>query len=140
MAWDNMWNLAGLRMVVNNPFMDHAGMRLVLACLFLVIGSASCQQRSVELPTLSFVDEDSQPINESSAPPLPDKDNSLHFDHVTLEQGLSQSTVNAIIQDDQGFMWFGTNNGLNRYDGHEISVFKHDPSDANSLSDNHIQA
>jgi ligand-binding sensor domain-containing protein/signal transduction histidine kinase len=62
----------------------------------------------------------------------------IKFDQIGLEQGLSQSTVNAIVQDAKGFMWFGTQDGLNRYDGYSIKVFKHDPEDSNSISDNRI--
>lgn len=62
----------------------------------------------------------------------------LKFDHIGLEQGLSQSSVYAIVRDAQGFMWFGTQNGLNRYDGYSIKVFKHNPDDSNSISDNMI--
>src|SRR5436190_23156679 len=42
----------------------------------------------------------------------------LRFDHLNIEQGLSQSSVNVIFQDSHGFMWFGTEDGLNRYDGY----------------------
>ena len=62
----------------------------------------------------------------------------LKFDQIGLEQGLSQSTVNAIVQDAQGFIWFGTQDGLNRYDGYTIKVFKHNPKDSNSISDSRI--
>jgi ligand-binding sensor domain-containing protein len=57
----------------------------------------------------------------------------LKFDHIGLEQGLSQSTVYAITQDAQGFMWFGTQDGLNRYDGYLITVFKNNPADQTLL-------
>ena len=63
---------------------------------------------------------------------------SLKFDHISLEHGLSQSTVNAIVQDGQGFLWFGTQDGLNRYDGYTITVFKHSASDSSSISDNGV--
>lgn len=62
----------------------------------------------------------------------------LKFNHLSLEQGLSQSTVNAIVQDGQGFMWFGTQDGLNRFDGYQIVVYKHKANDTNSISDNGI--
>ncbi len=55
-----------------------------------------------------------------------------------LSQGLSQSTVNAILQDRRGFMWFGTQDGLNRFDGYAFTVYRHDPSDPNSIHDNYI--
>ncbi len=60
------------------------------------------------------------------------------FDLIGLEQGLSQSTINTIVQDAFGFMWFGSDDGLNRYDGYTISVFRHDPTDSTSIADNTI--
>jgi ligand-binding sensor domain-containing protein/serine phosphatase RsbU (regulator of sigma subunit) len=62
----------------------------------------------------------------------------LVFDHLTVKQGLSQSSVMCILQDRHGFMWFGTQDGLNRFDGYEIKVFRHDPADTKSVSDNFI--
>ncbi len=55
------------------------------------------------------------------------------FDHLTNREGLSQMSVFAILQDRQGFMWFGTADGLNRYDGATFKVFKHRPGDPGSL-------
>ena len=63
-----------------------------------------------------------------------------HFKHISLEQGLSQSAVYSIYQDSQGFMWFGTEDGLNRYDGNRIKIYSHDPADFTSLSNNTIYA
>jgi signal transduction histidine kinase/ligand-binding sensor domain-containing protein/DNA-binding response OmpR family regulator len=62
------------------------------------------------------------------------------FRHLTIADGLSQNTVAAILQDRRGFMWFGTKDGLNRYDGYSFLVFRHDPSDPSSLSDSDITA
>jgi ligand-binding sensor domain-containing protein len=62
----------------------------------------------------------------------------MKFDQIGLEQGLSQSTVYAIVQDAQGFMWFGTQDGLNKYDGYSITVFRHNPADSTTISDNTI--
>lgn len=62
----------------------------------------------------------------------------VRFTHLSVEQGLSQNTVSAILQDHAGFLWFGTEEGLNRYDGYEFVVFKHDPTDPGSLPDNII--
>jgi len=64
----------------------------------------------------------------------------LRFDHISTAQGLSQDIVKTIIQDSQGFMWFGTENGLNRYDGYSIKVYKHNSRDTASLSDNDVHA
>jgi diguanylate cyclase (GGDEF)-like protein len=57
----------------------------------------------------------------------------IRFDHLGPEQGLSQSAVLSIFQDSRGFMWFGTEDGLNRYDGYAFTVYRHDPSDPDSL-------
>jgi ligand-binding sensor domain-containing protein len=62
----------------------------------------------------------------------------LRFDHISANQGLSQATVNAILQDQQGFMWFGTQDGLNRFDGYTFTVFREIQSDTQSISDNYI--
>ncbi len=65
--------------------------------------------------------------------------NNLKFHNITLKDGLSQSSINTIIQDEQGFMWFGTQDGLNRYDGYEFKIFQHRFSDSTGLSDNFIR-
>lgn len=59
--------------------------------------------------------------------------------HLNTEQGLSHYTVNSIWQDEFGFIWIGTMDGLNRFDGHRIKVFKPDPSDTTSLRENNIR-
>ncbi len=58
------------------------------------------------------------------------------FEHLSLEDGLSQSVVNGICQDRRGFLWFATQDGLNRYDGYRFVVFRNDANDPNSISDN----
>ena len=60
------------------------------------------------------------------------------FEHLSVKQGLSQADVNCILQDSKGFIWFGTQDGLNRYDGYGFRVFKHDPGDPNSLDESWI--
>jgi signal transduction histidine kinase/DNA-binding response OmpR family regulator/ligand-binding sensor domain-containing protein len=61
-------------------------------------------------------------------------------EEISIEQGLSQGFISDICQDSEGFMWFGTNSGLNRYDGYEFLVFKNDPYDPFSLPDNKVMA
>jgi len=63
---------------------------------------------------------------------------SYQFTHLGLEDGLSQATVNSIVQDDKGFLWFGTIGGLNRYDGQQMVVYRSDLVDNNSLSDKQV--
>ncbi len=62
----------------------------------------------------------------------------VHFSHLSINDGLSQNSVHAICQDNLGFMWFGTKDGLNRYDGRHFKIFQSDPFDNNSLSGNNI--
>jgi diguanylate cyclase (GGDEF)-like protein len=64
----------------------------------------------------------------------------MAFERVSLEQGLSQSTVLTMFQDSRGFMWFGTEDGLNRYDGLAFKSYKYDPSDHASLPANMVWA
>lgn len=57
---------------------------------------------------------------------------------ITTDAGLSQNSVNCIHQDKYGFMWFGTQDGLNRYDGYNFKVFRKEPGNENSISNNYI--
>ncbi|HEX2963434.1 MAG TPA: two-component regulator propeller domain-containing protein, partial [Ignavibacteriales bacterium] len=66
--------------------------------------------------------------------------NDIYFDHIFREQGLSQSIVNCIMQDSRGLMYFGTEDGLNIYDGYTFTILRNNPSDTNSLSYNDITA
>lgn len=60
------------------------------------------------------------------------------FDRISLDDGLSNRSVTAILQDHKGFMWFGTYHGLNRYDGHSIKTYYFNENDSLSLGDNRI--
>ncbi|MCW8875607.1 MAG: triple tyrosine motif-containing protein [Kangiellaceae bacterium] len=64
----------------------------------------------------------------------------LRFDHYSLNQGLSQGTVTCMLQDRQGFIWIGTQDGLNRFDGYSFKVFSHDSEDDSTLSSSFIDA
>jgi ligand-binding sensor domain-containing protein/signal transduction histidine kinase len=63
---------------------------------------------------------------------------SLRFEHIGVAQGLSQESVLNILQDRNGFMWFGTQAGLNRFDGYRMTVFRNDPDDPGSIPDNFV--
>ena len=67
-------------------------------------------------------------------------DEHYYFKNLSVQNGLSQNTVNAILQDKQGFMWFGTKDGLNRYDGLSFRKFKHDDRTRRSIGNNFITA
>ncbi len=64
----------------------------------------------------------------------------LKFTRIGIEEGLSNATVTAITQDHEGFLWFGTEDGLNKYDGYTFTVFQHNPSDSSSLSSSFVNA
>ncbi|MDA3892801.1 MAG: response regulator [Salinivirgaceae bacterium] len=65
--------------------------------------------------------------------------NQIVFHHLNVENGLSQSWVGCIAQDSLGFMWFGTSNGLNKYDGYNFTIYTHNKSKKNSIVSNHVQ-
>ncbi|MGL5069471.1 MAG: ligand-binding sensor domain-containing protein [Sarcina sp.] len=60
-------------------------------------------------------------------------DNYLNFNNITTNEGLSQGSIDDIFQDSEGYMWFATNDGLNRYDGYNFKIFKGDNSDVNTI-------
>ncbi|MEO6329435.1 MAG: two-component regulator propeller domain-containing protein [Ginsengibacter sp.] len=62
----------------------------------------------------------------------------VKFDHLQTNDGLSQSNVLCILQDSRGLMWFGTRDGLNKYDGYKFTVYKNDAKDSKSISNNYI--
>jgi len=66
--------------------------------------------------------------------------NRIDFDRLSLEQGLSQSIIEQMVQDRKGFMWFATEDGLNRFDGYRFTVHKNVPGNPNSLSYNELKA
>ncbi|NER11935.1 helix-turn-helix domain-containing protein [Leptobacterium flavescens] len=68
------------------------------------------------------------------------QDKPQRFKHLSLENGLSQSSVTCILKDSRGFMWFGTEDGLNKYDGHEFTIYRHQPDNPKSLSSSYINA
>ncbi|MBT2560239.1 hypothetical protein J7E50_03255 [Pedobacter sp. ISL-68] len=63
----------------------------------------------------------------------------IFFKKINLDQGLSHRKVNCILQDKRGFIWFGTEDGLNRYDGRSIAYFRHRHNDKTTISGNIIK-
>ncbi|MGB3076488.1 MAG: two-component regulator propeller domain-containing protein [Chitinophagales bacterium] len=66
------------------------------------------------------------------------QEKTIALKQLTSEDGLSDNQVTCMLRDSQGFMWFGTKDGLNRYDGRDFYVFRHQPDDSTSLCSNNI--
>jgi signal transduction histidine kinase/ligand-binding sensor domain-containing protein len=109
---------------------------LFAVCLALLAGCRSPE--AVESPP---TDEDlliGVPPGAVFAPVSLDPASTIRFDRITGEDGLSQNVVLSIAQDHRGFMWFGTEDGLNKYDGYQFTVYKHNPDNPTTLSDNFV--
>jgi len=65
---------------------------------------------------------------------------SVYFRKYQVENGLSHNTIGCILQDSYGFMWFGTSDGLNRFDGKQFKIFRTDNQDKFPLGNNSVQA
>ena len=131
---------------------------LVLACMLFVIaplfvvpeGPARAQgvrspmghpefglaRQVTPTPVMTPISAPAMPISTTAGPVSGSQQ--PRFTHITMEHGLSDRRVTSIIQDSAGFMWFGTTNGLNRYDGYNIVDFRNVTTDTNSLSGNYV--
>ena len=69
--------------------------------------------------------------------PLPSR--FLRFGRLTAADGLSNDQIWGIAQDQQGFIWIAANDGLNRYDGSDVKVYRHDPDDPRSLGHSFVR-
>jgi len=103
---------------------------ILFLCLIHASGFGADSKQGPDSPSGYFQNIQAQ----ASHAPVRD----LKFTHLTTNDGLSQSNVTETLQDRQGFMWFATRDGLNRYDGNAFVVYKHNPNDPSSLSSNFI--
>jgi PAS domain S-box-containing protein len=114
-----------------------------ILCLVLLISAlgipASLWSSSASASATTLNSAASSAPNQVHTVAPPAGDLPLRFDHVATEQGLSNLDVWDVLLDDQGFMWFATLDGLDRYDGYQMRVFKHDHEDPHSLSENTIR-
>ncbi|MFK5969259.1 MAG: two-component regulator propeller domain-containing protein [Candidatus Marithrix sp.] len=72
------------------------------------------------------------------SPLFAQENNDIRFEHLNVEDGLPSNFTSNVIQDEQGFMWFATKNGLAKYDGSKFTVYKYKKNNQNSLSNNYI--
>src|SRR5580692_8021829 len=75
----------------------------------------------------------------SAAPRLFAQSTEYQFSTLNFSNGLSNNHVTSLYKDPRGFLWFGTMSGLNRYDGYQFKVFRHDQHDPHSIGDNYIE-
>lgn len=71
---------------------------------------------------------------------LGNNEKNINFKRITVEDGLSQTTVEYMFQDSRGYVWIGTDDGLNKYDGDKFEVYRYDPESKNSISGNCVVA
>ena len=89
-----------------------------------------------ELVAPQITDTPSTPHSASEPTPRPAEiplSQYLRFDHLGTEEGLSNSTAWDLMKDSRGYIWIATFDGLNRYDGYDVTVYKHDPDDPHSI-------
>lgn len=107
-----------------------------------VLNKTSCNPFSVEAKKIAFfflflftvlTFPTSSSLLAQLQPTLP---NEISFEHLSAQNGLATDKVISVTQDQQGFIWIGTQEGLHRYDGYELLTFTHDPDDETSLSNN----
>src|SRR5207302_612852 len=112
-----------------------AFLSVLCLCFFSVVPQMRAAQRQIAQGAVPQANVDPRQVR------LPVIDGTdIRFARLSTADGLSQTKVAQIVQDDQGFMWFGTQYGLNRYDGYNFKVFVHDPRKPNSLSGVFINA
>ena len=110
---------------------DVLAFRLVLIVLVAAYGGQGAAAQTALLGghrTIQHAGQDHSPLRD------------LRFRRLTTNDGLSQNNVAAIVQDRRGFMWFGTAEGLNRYDGNSFVVARNGPNDEPSISRSFVGA
>jgi len=109
--------------------------RVFVLSLFLILGIAAASAQSPSIYRRNINRSVPQAQVDTRIIRLPVMDGQdIRFKRLPATGGLSQTRAEKIVQDDQGFLWFGTQYGLDRYDGYEFKVFAHDPSNPDSLS------
>jgi len=115
--------------------------RLCTRALALALALCAVACASVTRPGSPATPTAPSPTEAARGPRVvPDVGRRLRFLRTSIEDGLSQSVVVCMLQDSRGFVWLGTQDGLNRYDGVEFRVYRHDPEDPDSLADSYIHA
>ena len=116
-----------------------AALPLLLAVLFMLsaFGAACSASLPAQQARETAVSEPPAALGISAPPPVR-ANRPVRFEQISITEGLSESVVRAVLQDRDGFLWFATDDGLNRFDGYDFVVYKNDPEDPGSLSHSQI--
>jgi signal transduction histidine kinase/ligand-binding sensor domain-containing protein len=112
----------------------YLGLFILFSSLLMGCGNSA----AVTLPNEEAISPNDPTREESTQRSIPLILDNIKFKHLSVEAGLTHSTVNCILQDRKGFLWFGTDDGLNKYDGYSFTAYKHNPDDPLSISHNQI--
>jgi ligand-binding sensor domain-containing protein/signal transduction histidine kinase len=112
--------------------------------LFTCIGCSNKKDAEIQSDSVQIIDLNKN-LNSTALwyqkiKNLPKSPNGINyiFERLNTENGLSNNTVHSIIQDSYGYLWIGTSDGLNRYDGYRFNVFRNDPNNSRSIVGNNI--
>ncbi len=111
---------------------------IILAFGFLLSAYGRIAHAAAPAPTPTpFSEAKPELIERNQASPL---NTSLRFEQLSIEDGLSQSVITSVLQDQFGFIWIGTQDGLNRYDGNTFTIYRPDPNDPGAIKDRWISS
>ena len=110
-----------------------------LLCVVILSACKVAPPSNTQVPSLAIPDPTRAPWT-NTFPPFKNNGAALRFVHYGLEEGLSQSSVRTLFQDNLGFLWIGAQDGLNRFDGYSFKVFRPNPNDLSALNGNEISA
>ena len=119
------------------PFFAFTVRVLILLVILAFGASAGCAVSLIAQPQAKY-HQTRQFQSNTSSTNTSSHDGSIRFEHLSIEQGLSQSSVHAVVQDKRGFMWLGGQDGINKYDGYTFTTYRHRAGDTTTLSDNWI--
>ena len=119
-----------------------ARIRTLFATLITILLLTACNGvESVNTPTQTQAPPTPlAPVETEEEYPLPGVNSTLRFEQLGLADGLSQSVIHAIIQDHFGFLWIGTEDGLNRYDGYNFKIYRPNSEDPDTINDRWVTA